>query len=246
MALDIKGNTTLKIVIDGESSKAYRSLFVEINIHTNSHLDLLIILKENNIEAPSNIDIGIRLEKYTHLNMLNLLRPGKMTRYNSTIILDGEYSEAYSRGIALLKNNNRIDHTMNLVNRARETYSNYLFTGIAMNESVIAQRGLGKITSKAYGSGVEYYSEALIMDTNAKAYLQLRLEIDTGNVSIAKHAAKNVHILPEQIFYLQSRGISKSDAEKLIIIGYLTKQIPLHKYKGQILSEILDYLNNTN
>ncbi len=243
LVIDINGQTSLKIFIRGERSLAYRSLILEINVNKSSELNLLVIQDEYNLQAPSNTNIGIRLDQYSRLNMLTLIKPGVMTRYHSTVIIDGEYGEAHIRDIALLKDRNRADHSMNIINRAKYTYSQYLFTGLVMNEAIIAQKGLGKITSKADGSGIEYYTEALINDENAKAYLQPRLEIDTGNVTVAKHAARNIQILPEQIFYLQTRGLRKDNAKRLIMQGYLTKQLTIERYKEILFNKIIEFLN---
>lgn len=49
------------------------------------------------------------------------------------------------------------------------------------------------------------------------------LEVKTGRVVMAKHSASITRIDENQIFYLQSRGFNKKEAEGLIIRDLLSR-----------------------
>lgn len=243
LIIDVYDKVSLELNLDYNNTGSLRSTFIEIHLHDSSKLDLLINLNDS-INSPSNIDIGVKQEKYTLLNLIYLATVGKMTRLIITDLLDGEDSESNIRGIVFSTKQSRIDNIADIISRNRDTYSKYLFTSLISDNGVVAQRGLGKILDNAWGSGIEYYSEALLLSDEARAYLQPRLEIDTGDVRIAKHAARNIHVLPEQIFYLQTRGIDYNLARKLVIKGYLLKEIPTTTYTPEIVSSIEKTLNN--
>ncbi|WP_052833720.1 SufD family Fe-S cluster assembly protein [Staphylothermus hellenicus] len=243
LIIDVYGKTSLELDLDYKNTRSLRSTFIELHLHDSSKLNLLINLNDS-INSPSNINIGIKQEKYTLLNLLYLTIAGKMTRFTITDLLDGEDSESNIRGTVFTTKQNRIDNITDIVSRNRDTYSKYLFTSLVSDKGVVGQRGVGKIYDNAWGSGIEYYSEALLLSDDAKAYLQPRLEIDTGDVKIAKHAARNIHILPEQIFYLQTRGIDYDSARKLVITGYLIKEIPTTIYTSKIISSIKKVLDS--
>lgn len=62
------------------------------------------------------------------------------------------------------------------------------------------------------------------------------LLIDEDDVT-AGHAASVGQVNPEQVYYLMSRGISKQDAERLIIYGFLApvvSEIPVEAVRGQL------------
>lgn len=63
---------------------------------------------------------------------------------------------------------------------------------------------------------------ALLMSPGARAKPIPRLEILTKEVASAGHAASAGKIDEEQLFYLQSRGLSRREAMCLIVEGFLT------------------------
>ena len=66
------------------------------------------------------------------------------------------------------------------------------------------------------------------------------LLIDEDDV-MAGHAASVGRVDPLQLYYLMSRGISKKEAERLIIHGYLApvvKALPVEAVKKQLVEVI--------
>ena len=61
----------------------------------------------------------------------------------------------------------------------------------------------------------------LILDSNSRADVRPQLEIETNDVK-ASHAATIGPIDPEQLFYLQSRGLNYAQAQKLVVAGFLS------------------------
>jgi Fe-S cluster assembly scaffold protein SufB len=122
------------------------------------------------------------------------------------------------------------------------SYIRHLFTGYARDRGVIAHRGLGKITSGTIGSGIEYYSESMLTTKSSQAYLQPRLEIDTDKVIVAKHYARVIHVLPEQLFYLETRGIPYTIAYNMIVYGYLLRGIIDQEFVEKAKKLITNYL----
>lgn len=237
LVINASGKTSILLDVIGGFSRSLRSLVVEVNVEKNSLLDLVIINRDTKY-APSYIVVGVRGEDYSTIKTTYYTRPGPMTRLEIKNLLDGRGAEAYTRGIAVSRNNERLDNIVDLINRGADTYSHHLFTALLRESSIIAQRGTGKITVSAVNAGVEYYSEGLIQSPNALFIGQPRLEIDTGNVRIAKHAAHNMHILPEQVFYLETRGIDKMRAELMITEGFLLRRI-ISRYAMEIIKPLV-------
>jgi Fe-S cluster assembly protein SufD len=61
----------------------------------------------------------------------------------------------------------------------------------------------------------------LLLSPNAKAEAIPNLEIEANDVKCS-HAATISNISDEEVFYLMSRGISRKEAEELIVEGFLT------------------------
>ena len=63
--------------------------------------------------------------------------------------------------------------------------------------------------------------KALLLSVGARAKPTPRLEVLTKDVASLGHAASVGKIDEEQLFYLQSRGLAREAAERLIIDGFL-------------------------
>jgi Fe-S cluster assembly protein SufD len=51
------------------------------------------------------------------------------------------------------------------------------------------------------------------------------LEIETGKIEGAGHASASGRFDDEQLFYLMARGLSESDARRLVVRGFLSEII---------------------
>jgi Fe-S cluster assembly protein SufD len=60
----------------------------------------------------------------------------------------------------------------------------------------------------------------LILSEGAKAHPVLPLEIEASDIRRCSHAATVGQVDENQLFYLMSRGLSRQDAQKLIVDGF--------------------------
>ncbi len=242
LVVEASGSSSLKIDVIGGGSRSLRSLVVEINVDDSSSLDLLINVWDTN-NAPSYMVFGLRGGRDSRIRTIYYIRPGLMTHLELRGFMDGFGARHIVRGITIAGGRERLDNIVDLVNRASRTYSKLVYTAVLADGSVVAQRGTGRIGSTAYGSGVEYYSEGLMLGGETVFMGQPRLEIDNGDVMVARHAAHNTHILDNQIFYLQSRGLDEESAKFMIVKGFLLKEIndPLKRayYESMVNMELL-------
>ena len=76
----------------------------------------------------------------------------------------------------------------------------------------------------------------MILSKKARADAIPGLEIMTNEVK-ATHSGSVSQVDEEQIFYLMSRGLSQSEAQRMIIIGFLhpaVQRIPLRTVRAAI------------
>lgn len=98
--------------------------------------------------------------------------------------------------------------------------------GIIENYAIILKNGqyqmeaTGKINKGARGAKSHQTSRALTFDAGQKATILPKLLIDENEVE-ASHATSIGQMDDNQMYYLQSRGLSEADAVKLVTIGYL-------------------------
>lgn len=82
-------------------------------------------------------------------------------------------------------------------------------------------KGLLKIAKNVSKIDVFLRYKVLLLGKNSWATVKPELEIESNDVK-AGHAASIGRIDEEQLFYLQSRGLSRQEAEKEIIKAFLS------------------------
>ena len=67
-----------------------------------------------------------------------------------------------------------------------------------------------------------FLSKSLLLDSKAKSFSKPELEIFEDEVACS-HGASFGEIEKEKIFYLQSRGFSKNDAVKILVLAFMSE-----------------------
>lgn len=93
--------------------------------------------------------------------------------------------------------------------------------GIAKNGANLKIEGMIKINKGSNKVDDFLDIRILLLDDKSAADAQPKLEIEANDVK-ASHAATVSKIDGEQIFYLTSKGMSRLDAEELIVKGFLS------------------------
>ena len=75
----------------------------------------------------------------------------------------------------------------------------------------------------------------LLLSDKAEADSLPGLEILANDVKCS-HGATTSRIDPQELFYLNSRGIAEKEAEKLIALGFLSE--PIHAIKNESAREL--------
>lgn len=96
-----------------------------------------------------------------------------------------------------------------------------LIKAVVMDNAKLRVKGIIKIEKGAELCEGFLRQKVLLVGKNATAEAIPELEIECNEVK-ASHAASVGRIDEEQLFYLMSRGMSQSDAEKLIIDAFLS------------------------
>jgi Fe-S cluster assembly protein SufD len=75
------------------------------------------------------------------------------------------------------------------------------------------------------------------------------LEIETGNIQGAGHAAATGRFDDEQIFYLMSRGVPEVQAKRLVVRGFLAdviSRIPDEDIRARMIAGVERRLGNSD
>jgi len=86
---------------------------------------------------------------------------------------------------------------------------------------------VGDVLIRAEAEGTDTYelNRNLVLTEGARADSVPNLEIQTGEIVGAGHASATGRFDDEQLFYLQSRGITEAEARRLVVRGFFTELI---------------------
>ncbi len=131
-------------------------------------------------------------------------------------------AEVTISGVFEAKNDQKKSVEVVIHHKAPNTQARTTLKGVGRDQSSI--RFVGRIIiDPECGNSHSFLTERiLLLSDQATAEAVPDLEILTDDVSCS-HAASVSRIPEEQIFYLQSRGISKAAAEDMIVEGFLVQ-----------------------
>ena len=144
-------------------------------------------------------------------------------------VLKGDYSEGKFYSVALTHDKMQADTGTKMIHVGKNTKSLILSKGISSNESVNAYRGQVRMNPKAFEARNYSQCDSMLVGDEAKAKTLPVIEVQ-NQTAVVEHEASTSRLSEEQLFYLQSRGLSTEEALSLIVNGFckeVFKQLPL-------------------
>lgn len=133
--------------------------------------------------------------------------------------LKGRKSRAELTFIYIGRKQDAMDLNVTLVHEAPDTYGRVTVKAALFDDAKINFRGMIEIGPDAKGADSYLLAKALLLSPRARAEIQPQLEIKTDEVK-ASHGSSIGRIDERQLFYLQSRGLSRDQSQKIILAGF--------------------------
>jgi len=146
-----------------------------------------------------------------------------------SVYLVGRKARGEILSIAYAGANQHQDVGAKAVHVAPETTSQIISKSISRGGGRTSYRGLVQVYPGALKSKSKVVCDALLLDEASRSDTYPTMKIDEQDVTI-EHEATVSKIGDEQLFYLQSRGIGKAQAESMIVNGFIepiVRELPL-------------------
>ncbi|MDQ0412648.1 Fe-S cluster assembly protein SufD [Mesobacillus stamsii] len=170
---------------------------------------------------------------------LGLMNDGNTISDNLTnLIGDGSYCDM--KTVAIGRGEQTQNFTTSIIHFGKNSNGFILKHGVVKDSATSIFNGIGKIEHGASKSNAEQESRVLMLSEKARGDANPILLIDEDDVT-AGHAASVGRVDPLQLYYLMSRGISKHEAERLVIHGFLApvvNELPIEGVKKQLVEVI--------
>jgi Fe-S cluster assembly protein SufB len=144
-------------------------------------------------------------------------------------ILQGDNSSGEFYSVALTNGHMQADTGTKMIHIGKNTRSSIISKGISADVSSNSYRGQVKIGKNA--TNARNYSQCDSMLVGDKSSAHTFPYIETANSSVqVEHEAATSKISEDQLFYFESRGISRENAIEAVISGFckdVFKQLPM-------------------
>lgn len=218
---------------------------VEIHILQGAHLNF-IELQSWGEQIWNFSHERARLEQDASMDWIFGAMGSKLTKNFTTIDLAGQGSMGKMSGFYFTDHEQHLDHDTQQNHLAPRTTSDLLFKGALTGNSRSVWQGMIYVAPKAFKADGYQANRNLVLSQNARADSIPGLEILADDVRCT-HGATVGKIDMDQSFYLQSRGIPKPEAEKLIVEGFfdpIMQRIPFEGVKHRFQKAIREKMRN--
>ncbi len=198
--------------------QAYLEL-LNVTVNQNTELDMITLqaMDQNAINfSTRNANIGRDGRMNWYLGLFGSL----LSRYKIDNFLAGTGANANDTEVVFGNKNQSFDITSNLTHMAPSTIGRVLEKSVLKDTSKSLFKGMIRIEKEAHHAESYLSGHSILLDKGAKSDSIPGLEIFTNDVK-ATHSASVAQIDDEQLFYLGTRCLNKSDAQKIIIEGFL-------------------------
>ena len=153
----------------------------------------------------------------------------RLTMKYPSVYLMGPAAHTETLSIAIASAGQYLDAGAKAVHAAPYTTSQIISKSISRNGGRSSYRGLVHVAPCAKGSRSNVVCDALILDPQSRSDTYPVIEVAAQDVSIG-HEASVSRVNDEQLFYLKCRGLSESEANTMIINGFiepLVRELPM-------------------
>lgn len=154
--------------------------------------------------------------------------------------LDGQGGEAEIKMVTIASGQQVQDVQTQILNHGPHTVGNIVQNGVARDSAVLNFHAVGKTERGAYGANSQQQSRILTLSDECKGEADPVLLIEENDVN-AGHAASIGKVDADDLYYLESRGLSERDAQALLTRGFLLpvlNQFPEKKLQEQLINEL--------
>lgn len=201
----------------GEAA-SYNNPVTEIVMKDAAHLHYCKY--ENESEAAYHTGTTQILQaQNSHFHGINVSLKGGMIRNNVNAVLDAEHCESHMYGLYMLDGQSHVDNHTSVDHKKPNAFSNELYKGIMDDQSKGVFNGKIFVRPNAQKTNAFQSNANILLTDEASIDTKPQLEIWADDVKCS-HGATTGQLDAEQMFYLQTRGLSKIQARAVLLKAF--------------------------
>jgi len=149
---------------------------------------------------------------------------GSVVRVNPSVHLAREGADIELYGAYFADAGQHLEQQVFVDHDAPKTKSRVTYKGALQGKGAHTV-WVGDVLIRRSAPGTDSYEQNrnLLLTEGTRADSVPNLEIETGDIAGAGHASASGRFDDEQLFYLQTRGISEQEARRLVVLGFLSE-----------------------
>jgi len=245
--LDIDNSSNLTFIEHhvGDAKSFFQNQSIFITAKDNASVEHIRI--QSNSENTQNIfNLNINQSKDSNYNFYQYIDGGELTRTNLSVNLNGQNAKCNINSLSISNNKQHVDNNIVVNHNNPNTFSSQFVKSILFDSSSGVFNGRTVVKEDAQKIIAHQTNKNLLLSNTAKMNSNPQLEIYADDVKCS-HGSTTGEIDDDSLFYIQSRGIPKSEAVKLIVNGFANeaiKDIPSQEVFLFLQNRILELLKN--
>ncbi|MGH3355174.1 MAG: Fe-S cluster assembly protein SufD [Nocardioidaceae bacterium] len=167
---------------------------------------------------------------------------GDLVRLSSSVDYAGPGGEVEMLGLYFADAGQHLEHRLFVDHNAPNTKSNVDYKGALQGDGAHTV-WIGDVLIRKVAEGIDTYesNRNLVLTDGCRADSVPNLEIETGEIEGAGHASATGRFDDEQLFYLQSRGVTQDEARRLVVHGFfadIIRRIGVREVEDRLLAAV--------
>lgn len=195
-------------------------------------------LHENGAAAAQVESWSLRLAAKAEYAQHFLALGGRILRSDLSVTLEGNASACRLDGLFVADGERQVDLATRVAHQGAATVTQQEYRGIASGRGRGAFNGRIEVLATARGANASQSSRNLLLTPLAEINARPQLEIRVDDVQ-CRHGATTGTLDPEQLFYLESRGIDENSARALLTYAFcrdLVGRVPVAAVRDAALT----------
>jgi Fe-S cluster assembly protein SufB len=210
------------------SKDSLHSAVVEIIAMPNSHVRYTTIQNWSN-NVYNLVTKRAIAKEHSVVEWIDGNLGSKVTMKYPSIYLMGEGAHGEVLSVAFAGDGQHQDAGAKIIHVAPNTTSTIVSKSVSKGTGRTSYRGHLKVYPKAHDVRSSVRCDALLLDEQSRSDTYPYMDVEAEDVQIG-HEATVTKVGDEQLFYLQSRGISEQEATAMIVNGFMepfVKELPM-------------------
>ena len=192
-----------------------------VYVHAGEESSVTMILVQHASDASVQISQHGHIENGAAIRWQNVTLGGASVTHDLRTDISGADAKSTVEWVCIARGKEKCSLSVHNVFLGKRGGGEITMKAVAEDHAHVTAKGMIEIGPEGGGTDTYLTQNVLMLDPTARVDAVPALEIKTNDVK-ASHAASIARVTPEDLFYLQSRGIVEREAKRMFVEGFVT------------------------